>query len=362
MSKSRCRHVLIAFGALTLAGWPALQAQPPRDSSSTYDSTARPQRRHPTPGRASPWLPRLRLDNDAYNFWIHPGHRSDEEYTNGVVASLETLRGLAWGRRLGGGAPGCGAGHAQGGRCLSTTVSLGQDIYTPNLGRAPFLTPDWEGERPYAAWLYVGATGRSAAARSLREVDIQLGVTGRPALGSLSQSIAHWVNRRYTTPATGWETQVGFQPGLQLGYRHAILAMRGHAGSKAVIDLVPSAAAVVGTVRTQAHVAAKLRLGYNLSHPFDPRRWRTRTPLEYFVSAAGKAELVARDFSLDGSLLGQGRRVERLAGVREYAFGAGLRMQRLFLQWEATTRSKAYTTGPALHAYSAMSAGWEFYR
>ncbi len=310
----------------------------------------------------SPWLPRLRLDNDAYNFWIHPGRRSDEEYSNGVVASLETLRGTLWGRRLAPATPDCGTDAGGGGRCLTTAVSIGQDMYTPNLLRPPFSTPDWERERPYAGWLWLGLTGRSVSRRSLRQFDLVAGVTGPPALGQVSQKIAHAITADYTTRATGWETQVGFQPGLQLGYTHGLVALRAMAGRKAFLDLVPQVNATLGTARTSADAAGRLRIGYNLSHPFDPRAWPGRTPLEYWVSAGGRSAWVARDFSLDGSILGDDRHVDRVPGVRDYSLGAGLRMHRLLLTWEATTRSQTYRSGPARHTFSSMSATWEFYR
>ena len=87
----------------------------------------------PASAQSSSWLPRLRLDNDAYNFWILPGRRSDEQYTNGVVASLETLRAPWWGQRFGGGRPECASDSTRVGSCLTTLVSLGHDMYTPNL-------------------------------------------------------------------------------------------------------------------------------------------------------------------------------------------------------------------------------------
>ncbi|MGQ0650207.1 MAG: lipid A-modifier LpxR family protein, partial [Gemmatimonadaceae bacterium] len=169
---------IAALGLVVAVAHP-VASQQPRDSTADAAAAAppRPQRRRHHP-RSSPWLPRRRLDNDAYNFWIHPGHRSDEEYTNGVVASLETLRGSFWGRHFGGGAPDCGADTTRTGRCLTTTLSLGQEMYTPNLFRPPYSTPRWEDERPYAGWLYVAGTGRSVSSRSLRQVDVALGVTG----------------------------------------------------------------------------------------------------------------------------------------------------------------------------------------
>jgi len=329
--------------------------------NGTNDSTEA-QRPLPTRGRwgTSAWLPRLRLDNDAYNFWVHPGHRTDEEYSNGVVASLEALHAPWWGKHLGGGRPGCGEDTTTTGRCLTTLVSIGQNIYTPNLNRPPYSYPGWEQERPYAAWLYVAGAARTVTPRSLRQVELSLGVTGRPALGETAQSIAHMITRKYTTEATGWETQVGFVPAIQVGWRQMLLAVRGASGTAGWFDLAPSVGVNAGTIRTSADAGLRLRAGYNLSHPWDPRAWRGRKRLELFATGGLRAEYVARDFSLDGTFGNNERRVARVPGVREFDVGLGLRMQRLRLDWIATTRSREYTTGPSRHVYSTMSAAWEF--
>lgn len=343
--------------ALVLA---AASVQAQQSTNPAPDSaTARDARRVASGTR---WLPRIRLDNDAYNFWLHPGKRTDEEYTNGVVLSLDALHGSWLTHRLLGAAPACGLARTDSSRCHAATAYIGQDMFTPNLDRPPYAVPDWESERPYAGWLYAGYTGRSVSRRSARILDVQLGVTGRPALGETSQRIAHWINRRYTTPAEGWETQVAFQPGVQAGYAHSVLLLRGSMAGKAFVDLVPTAGLTLGTVRTMAEAGGKLRLGYNLSHPLDPRRWRSRSPLEYWVSAGARTTWVAYDVTLDGTLGTGGRSVDRVPGVHDYGFGAGLRMHRLSLGWEAITRSRQYTTGPLHHAFSSMWAAWEFYR
>ncbi len=309
-----------------------------------------------------PWLPRLQLDNDAYNFWIHPAHRTDEEYSNGVVASLDALYAPWWGRFVDGGrAQGCGLQADADGKCLKTSISIAQRIYTPNLFRPPFSYPEWENERPYAGILYVGASAYVISNRRQRQVDLALGVTGEPALGQTAQRIAHWINKRYTTRATGWETQVGFQPVVQAGWRESLLALRVATAGRGWLDLVPFAGVTLGTAHTSADAGARIRVGYNVSHPWDPRLWKGREPLEFFVTAGARGEYVAREFSLDGSFMeSDGRHVERIPSVREFEVGAGLRMHRLRLEWSATTRSREYSTGPTRHVYSTMAAAWEF--
>ncbi|MGQ0764330.1 MAG: lipid A deacylase LpxR family protein [Gemmatimonadota bacterium] len=306
------------------------------------------------------WLPRLRLDNDAYNFWKPPARRPDEEYTNGVAATLENLDAPVWGRLVGRGKPPCaGAEVAQATACMSTTVTIGQDIYTPHLDRPPYAFPDWRDERPYAAWLYLGTAGRVIADGSLRTVEVAVGVTGPPALGDLSQRVAHFINERYTTKAEGWDTQVGFEPGFIASARQSLLAARGQAGGRGIADLVYNSGVTIGNVRSAADMGGRLRVGYNLSHPWDARRWRRRPPLETFAVVGGRLEYVARDFSLDGTLFSDSRRVARVPLVREYEVGIGLRMHRLALTWTATTRSQEYRTGPSFHAFSSMQASWE---
>src|SRR5687768_5496620 len=91
----------------------------------------------------SNWTPRLRLDNDVYNFWRRHAKRPDEEYTNGVHASLESHTAPWWGRRFAAGIQDC-AQVSNEQACRSTLVTLGQDLYTPNLDRAPNTVPNCE--------------------------------------------------------------------------------------------------------------------------------------------------------------------------------------------------------------------------
>lgn len=304
------------------------------------------------------WLPRLQLDNDAYNFWRQPGARTDEEYSNGVRFSLESQGAPWWGRRLAPRRSEC-ADSAPTPICLSTRITLGQDIYTPHLLRAPFTTPDWETERPYFGWLYASGAGSFVSSRGLRTVELTLGVTGPPAGGELAQSIAHRFNRRYTYPATGWETQVGFEPGIIVGMRQTWLAVRAGGTHGLAFDFAPSAGIALGNVLTRGDVGGVARIGVNLSHPWDARERAERAPFEAWVQVGGRLTYVARDMSLDGTLDGEGRRVERMPGVREHELGIGARYRWLVVTYRGITRTREYATGPLHHSYAAMTAGFE---
>ncbi len=304
-----------------------------------------------TSSAQSTWRPRLRLDNDVYNFWRRHTQRPDEEYTNGVHASLESQTAPWWGRRFAAGIPDC-ARAAGAPACRSTLVTLGQDLYTPNLDRTPHTVPDWELERPFFAWLFLRGTARVSSARTLHTTSLSIGVTGPPAGGSLAQEIAHRIG--FNEQASGWETQIGFEPGLIAEYRQsALMARRG--GSRGIaFDIAPEGAVSVGNIRTHAEAGAVARIGWNLSHPWHPGDWGGRASTEWWVSGGGRAEYVARDMSLDGTWRQPSRRVDRIPGVRQYEFGAGVRMYGVIVEYRAVTRSREYRTGPGHHAYSSM--------
>lgn len=297
------------------------------------------------------WRPRLELDNDVYNFWRRHTKRPDEEYTNGVHASLETLSAPWWGSRLARRTPECA--DARGAvSCRSTMVTLGQQLYTPHLDRTPHAVADWELERPFFAWLFLRGSARVSSDRSLHTTSLSLGVTGPPAGGALAQSIAHRIG--FNEPADGWETQIGFEPGAIVEYRRAQLLWR-RDGNGLGVDLAPELGVSLGNIRTHVDAGGRLRVGRKLSHPWHPALWHGRSPVEWWVSAGGRLDYVARDMSLDGTLRRPSRGVERTPGVRQYEFGAGLRWQGVLLEYRAVTRSREYRTGPAHHAYSTMS-------
>jgi hypothetical protein len=297
------------------------------------------------------WRPRLRLDNDVYNFWQRHTRRPDEEYTNGVHASLESSTAPWWGARFAPGIADCAIASGPG-TCRSTVVTLGQDLYTPHLDRTPYHVEHWELERPFFAWLFLNGTARVSSARTLHSTSLSLGVTGPPAGGEVAQQVAHRIG--FNEQASGWETQIGFEPGVILGYRRSELMVRRAAPHGLAFDMAPEVAVSLGNIVTRAEVGGTARLGWNLSHPWHAGLWRGRASTEWWVSAGARADYVARDMSLDGTLRRPTRRVDRLTDVHQYEFGIGARVQMIGIEYRAVTRSREYRSGPGHHTYSSM--------
>jgi lipid A 3-O-deacylase len=308
------------------------------------------------------WVPRVRLDNDAYNFWRGPGRRPDEEYTNGVHLSVHAATRGWLGARFSGAVPACTRELSVADRCLTTERTLGQDVYTPRLDRAPYSAPSWEDERPYFGWLFVREASIRTSPRELRRLELALGVTGEPSGAELAQSLAHAINRRFTRRARGWETQIGFEPGVVAGYTLQRLLVDARAGAQRVLELAPYVSLSAGNILTQARFGATARAGLNLSHPWHLPAWRGRESVELYVLVGAEQSFVARDISLDGNTINRDRRVDRVPAVAEVELGGGLRLWQLRLEYRAVTRGKEYRTGPDRHTYSAMIASLDIER
>jgi hypothetical protein len=306
-----------------------------------------------------PWRLSVRADNDAFNFWRSITDRPDKEYTNGDQVVIEISGAPWWGKRFAKRRAPCDGTERADARCLTTALSIGQDMYTPRPGHEPGVVPDWRNERPYAAWLYAGAEARVASERSLRTVGLELGVTGPPAFGEFAQRTAHKLSGVYSREPVGWNTQVGFEPGVVLAARNTHRFAAETSSGSVVADFAPHVGASVGNVLTEGETGFQARVGLNLSNPWWTSGWRSRRALELYVSGGARGEAVAHNITLDGNTLGADRRVDRVPLVGEYSVGVGGRFRGLVAEWRAITRSREYDTGPAGHAYSTLFMSYE---
>jgi len=338
--------VVIASGSL------AAQQPTPRQPTPQQPTPA------PRPRHVPPWRMSVRADNDAFNFWRGIHDRPDKEYTNGDAVTVEFSAAPWWGRRFARHLQPCMGSEPSGGRCLTTAVSMGQDMYTPKPSREPRETPDWRADRPYAAWLYASGEARVLSEESMPTVSLHIGVIGPPAVGALAQRTAHRLSGVYTQDPIGWDTQVGFEPGIMLAGRSVRRFVGRTPSGRAVMDFVPQIGASFGNVLTEAEGGFQLRAGTNLSSPWWTSGWGRRA-VELYVVGGLRGEAVAHNITLDGNTLGAARRVDRVPLVGEYTVGVGGRLRGLVAEWRAVTRSREYTTGPMAHAYSTLFASYE---
>jgi hypothetical protein len=186
---------------------------------------------------------------------------------------------------------------------------LGQSIFTPkNLAAIP---PDPR-DRPYAGWLYVGASLlQDTEHRTLENLELDAGLVGPGSLAKQVQNDFHQFIG--IAQAKGWSSQLQNEPGVMLSYERLWrVPLAGDPNNG--IDIVPQLGATAGNIMTYGEAGALLRLGKGLQADYGPVRIRpafsgtdyfNATALDgdygfyFFVGAQGRA--VGHNIFLDGN-------------------------------------------------------------
>ena len=150
-----------------------------------------------------------------------------------------------------------------------TAIFLGQSIFTPkNLSIRP---PDPH-DRPYAGWLYVGASLlQETGGGMLENAELDFGIVGPGALGKQVQNDFHQFIG--IAEAKGWSSQLQQEFGAILSYERLWrLPLVGDNGFG--VDIVPQLGASIGNILTYGEAGALLRIGKGLGADYGPVRIR----------------------------------------------------------------------------------------
>jgi hypothetical protein len=292
----------------------------------------------------------LRTDNDAFDFWMLPWNRPDDEYTSGVHITYDGGDAPWWARSFLRGDAACTTRSRS---CRSARAELGQDIYTRDATSSDTSVVDHS--RPSAGWLYLAQSARSSREDRSDEVTLTLGVTGPPSLARFTQRIAHSAAPAFNRP-TDWSRQIDFEPGAIVRYEQR-RRVGGELGSLG-FDVVPRAAASVGNVLTAAELGVQVRTGWHLPHPWLPESEHASIALVGGISG----QAVARNLFLDGNTFHGGPRVGHEPFVGSGELGVELRYRALNLAYRAVSDTRAYAAGPRWHPWASMVGGVTFDR
>ena len=175
----------------------------------------------------------------------------------------------------------------QSGRDRRIALFLGQSIFTPkNLSVKP---PDPQ-DRPYAGWLYVGASLlQDTDRRMLENLELDAGVVGPGSLAKQVQNDFHQFIG--VAQAKGWSSQLQNEPGIMLTYERLWrLPLTGNPNDG--IDIVPQLGATAGNVMTYGEIGGLLRIGKGLQADYGPVRVRPAlSGTDYFDAAALNGEI-----------------------------------------------------------------------
>jgi len=287
---------------------------------------------------------------------------SDKHYTQGLRASYLTPDlgpGSRWNAPfdfLGALAPVFSSGAAGQERARRYAVFVGQSIFTPN--DKTVISPD-PSDRPYAGWLYVGASLLQETDRAMLEhVEVSLGVVGPGALGRQAQNDFHQFIG--AAQAKGWSHQLRNEPGMMLSYerlwRVPLLSVAGLS-----LDTVPQLGATLGNVATYGSAGGMIRIGRNLQADYGPARIRPAlSGTDYFdaahmdgsfgfyVFAGAQGRIVGQNIFLDGNTFHSGPSVDKRLFVGDLQAGVSLfwsnDIQAVF---SAVSRTREYDNQPS---------------
>jgi lipid A 3-O-deacylase len=214
-------------------------------------------------------------------------------------------------------------------------IFFGQSIFTPK--DLTLKDPDPR-DRPYAGWLYLGASLLQETGDTFDHVELDLGVVGPASLG---EEVQNWWHRdlRNIAPARGWNDQLQNEPGLIATYERfwrvplvSIGPERGAAG----VDLVPQAGASLGNVLTYGDVGALLRFGNNLKTDYGPVHIRPAlSGTDYFNDKEAKpfgsyayvgfqGRAVGHNIFLEGNTYRTSRSVTEVPYVADFTAGVSM--------------------------------------
>ncbi len=243
----------------------------------------------------------------------------------------------------------------------------GQNIYTPRNIRVVENQPN---DRPWAAWLYLGAVAQRVEATRLDTVELDIGVVGPAALGEAVQS--NWHKLIGAPQPKGWDNQLPSEAAFSLAYLHK---RKFEVGG---VEWIAHGGVTLGTVTTQARVGGMARFGQHMTGfgpdtiepggttlqcTRDAKHCAPSTEWEWYVFVGGDMRLVAHNIFLDGTLFHDSPSVDRRSRVYDLNAGFAFRYQKLNLSFTRIRRSEEFTTaagGGGSQIYHSLNVGWVF--
>jgi len=235
-------------------------------------------------------------------------------------------------------------------------LSIGQNIYTPELIHTAEFQPH---DRPYAAWLYVGAAYQNYLPERINAAgvwipprldvfEITAGTVGPSARGREIQNGFHDI---IDVPhAEGWTHQIKNEIGLNLvferKYRFATAGARDGFGA----DFIPHAGFSAGNIFTYANLGFELRTGWklpadfgtNLIRPSGDSNSAARPPWSAFFFGAVDGRAVARDITLDGNTFRDSPHIAKEPLVADWQVGLALGTRHFQITYSQAVRTHEF--------------------
>lgn len=323
------------------------------------------------PRKDTSWTFRFTLENDLFA-------NTDENYTNGIKLSwispdlspeYHANELPEWSTA----AIKLMPGSDQLGIQRNIGLSIGQKIFTPqDIASTQLITDD----RPYAGWLYLGASYYNKTEKHLDTFAVQLGVVGPAALGEEAQNSVH--RFRGLQEANGWDNQLQNEPGIVLLAERKWRVFRfTDAETHLGMDVISHLGASLGNVLTYANTGAEFRFGWNIPTDFGTSlirpggdvnspsntkdtRFSTTNHYGFYVFAAYSGRVVLRDIFLDGNTFASSHSVNKEYLVGDLIIGASVLLRDFKLSYAQVFRSKEFEGQGGGSSFGSISISYSF--
>ncbi|MCH6258234.1 lipid A deacylase LpxR family protein [Puniceicoccaceae bacterium K14] len=231
--------------------------------------------------------------------------------------------------------------------------SLTQLMFTPEDLEAEVAPA---GERPYAGWSSLGFSVHAKDEGALNSVELSFGVVGPAAEAEATQDFVH--DLRNIDKFNGWDSQVPHEVTVNLFLtQKRKIRLGSETSSGFSIDGFTEYGLALGNFRTNGHLGALVRVGWNLpadfsdprlseraySHQLFRREDESASKWSLYLLGGVRGTAVAHDITLDGSLFDDfdtGVKSESFVG--ETYWGFGLRFGIHEVSYSHTFRSKEF--------------------
>lgn len=294
------------------------------------------------------------MENDAFA-------ATDHHYTNGLEISYLTppWSGDSFAMRIARWLPGNAGGEVRVG------WQFGHSIFTPDDKEARELVPD---QRPYAAWLYGGASIVYSDEAHIDTWSLVLGTVGPHAAGEALQNMAHdWFDAH---ESRGWDNQIGNRIGGILIIERKWRALAQARVLRFGADFMPHVGVSLGNVATYVNAGFTMRVGNGLDNDFGPPRIRPSLPGSgYFVShdewswylfAGVDGRLVERNIFVDDNDLKSLLTIDEKRWVNDVQAGLVLTRGDFRMSYTLVHRSKEFDQQLQADRFGSLALTWRF--
>ena len=247
-------------------------------------------------------------------------------------------------------------------------IFVGQNMYTP---RSITTAAPQPADRPWAAWLYLGAAAQYVTGRSMTTAELDIGVVGPTAFGKEVQTAWHALPFINAPAPQGWDNQLPHEAGFILSF------LRKNRYGNGPLQVIPHAGFSLGTIITHARAGGMVRIGKNMTgfgpdsiepggsalqntpHASETER---RRGFEIYGFIGADARYVVRNVFLDGTLFRDSPNVDRHNFVYDLSRGISARCGPFRFALTRVSRSEEFTTpfgGGGTQDFSSINIGLE---